>query len=76
MPRKGIRYTLVELNHPVIENLFTKLNVMYGGKSDLNMSSPRSQVINRDCQYDICWACDCDTQVDEVVHPVEDARPD
>ena len=66
--RKAIRYALVQLSHPVIKNLFTESNVIYGCESDLNIFSPRSQVVNCDC--------DCDTQVDEVVHPVEDARPD
>ena len=69
MPRKGIRYALVQLSHPVVENLFAESNVIYGVKIDLNIFSPRSQVVNWD--FDTRWACNCDTQ---VAHPVEDTR--
>ena len=68
--RKAICYALVQLSHPFIEKVFTESNVIYGVESDLNIFSPRSQVVNWDC--DIRCACDCETQ---VVHKVDEARP-
>ena len=70
MPRKGIRYALVQLSHPFIENLFTESNVIYSVESDLNIFSPRSEVVNWD--FDTRCACVSETQ---VAHPVEDTRP-
>jgi hypothetical protein len=83
MLRKAIRYALVQLSHPFIEKLFTESNVIYGGEGDLNMFNPRPQVLNCDCDIrfqvlkrdtqSLVSICDCDAQ---VMHPVEDARPD
>ena len=48
-PRKAIPYAPVQLSHPVIENHFTESNVIYGVESFLNIFSPRSQVLDCDC---------------------------
>jgi hypothetical protein len=51
----GVARDIVQLSRPFIKKLFTESDVIYGVESDLNVFSPRSQIISWDCEIWSRW---------------------